>query len=126
MTMVHSDIISFYPMSLSVPGSCPTYFSCLLSMFLVVRVSQTCLIFDDLVVSRLVYFSSLVFNLVATKAWNSGPKCVGQQTSYSSIQLKQIDLLLVLMESFSSFIASSFGSPLLYIQSHFMVMVSAK
>ena len=33
--------------------------------------------------------------LIATKIWSNGPKVLGQQTSYSSVQLKQTGLLLV-------------------------------
>ena len=38
------------------------------------------------------FFSSC---LMATEIWSNGPKGVGQQASYSSVQLKQTDLLLV-------------------------------
>lgn len=125
MTVVHSDIISFYPVSLPIPGSCTTYFSCLLSIFLVVRVSQTCLIFDDLVIGRLVCFSSLVFISLHKHSAQWTTTC----RTTDELQLRSAQAnrsLLVLMGSSSSFLALSFGFPLLCIQSPPMVMVSAK
>ena len=53
--------------------------------------------------------------LITTKIWSDGPKGVEQQTSYSSVQLKQTDLLLVrpsqrspLHPSYRSLLASPF------------------
>ena len=125
MTMVHSDIISFYPVSLPAQDRVPPIFHVSwvsswlweflrLALFLMILLSAG-------------WFISLPWFLShCTNAWHSGPKRAGQQTSYSSVQLKQTDPLLVLMESSSSFLAISFGFPLLYIQSPPLGMVSAK
>ena len=57
--------------------------------------------------------------LIAKKIWSNGPKGVGQQTSYSSVQLKQTGLLLVWHSQRSPFHHSRqvlLGFLLLYFQ----------